>query len=680
MDNANPAAGVIALFNEGRFEQALAQLPGALQGGAADAGLLNIAAACARALERPAQAEAYWKLALQCDPSHAPAWNNLGILLQQTGRAVEAESAYRRALGLQPGFADAHYNLGLLLQQSGSLDAAAACYQHALALRPGHADTHNNLGAVYRARGQWPAALACFRQAVALQPDHAPARNNLGLALDALAHDAQALQRRADDLQKAGQWAQAEACYREALEHGPERAELYNNLAVLQIRMDRLAEAEASYRRALALRSDYAEAWHNLAMLFTRQRRHAQAEQALHALLALRPDDADGLNSLGNLHQQMHRYADAEQCYRRALAHRPADPKTLNNLAVLLQHERRVEAAEAAYRAAIEADPDYPEARWNLGFMLLARGRLAEGWPLMEARYDPALAHPIAARPRLAFPQWQGEDLAGRSIVVWPEQGFGDQIQFVRYLPLLKAAGARHVTLVCQEPLVPLLRGAAGADAVLGEREAAARLAPHDFWVFMLSLPMHFHTTLATIPAALPYLEPDPVRVQRWRGRLGQAGMRVGLVWRGFGRHVNDANRSLPDLGCLAPLWRVGGVCFVSLQRGMDGEPAPAAAPDQALLDLGAGIADFADTAAIVSLLDLVICVDTAVAHVAGALGKPCWVLLPAVHPDWRWMEERSDSPWYPGVLKLYRQTLPGEWGVVVDALAADLAARALLP
>jgi tetratricopeptide (TPR) repeat protein len=719
MDNANLAADVVALFNEGRYEQALARVAGALPDGAVDVDALNIAAACARALGRPGQAEAYWKLALQRNPGHAPTWNNLGILLQQAGRAAEAEAAYRQALALQPDFADTHYNLGLLCQQAGALDAAAACYQRALALRPGHAATYNNLGALYRMRDQWPAALACFRQAATLRQDYAEAHNNLGLALahlgqlgeaavalrqalalqpdfaaasanldlvlGALGHapacdpdDAQALHRRADLLQGLGQWARAEACYREALERDPVRAELHNNLAVLQNRMGRLDEAEDGYRRALALRPDYAEALHNLATLYMRQRRHAQAEQALHDFLALRPDDPEGLNSLGNLYQQTHRYADAGQCYRRALARRPGDAKTLNNLAVLLQHERRGDEAEAAYRAAIAADPAYPEARWNLGFMLLARGRLAEGWPCMEARYDPALARPIAARPCLGFPQWQGEDLAGRSIVVWPEQGFGDQIQFVRYLPMLKAAGARHVTLVCHDPLAPLLRAVAGADAVLAASEAATSLPLHDFWVFMLSLPMHFKTTLATIPAAVPYLAPDPARVRHWRGRLGQAGLRVGLVWRGFGGHVNDANRSLPDLACLAPLWQAPGVSFVSLQRGMDGELAAAAAPGLALLDLGAGIADFADTAAIVSLLDLVICVDTAVAHVAGALATPCWVLLPAVHPDWRWMEDRADSPWYPGVLKLYRQTLPGDWRAVVDAVATDLADWAL--
>jgi tetratricopeptide (TPR) repeat protein len=726
MNKANPADGVIALFNEGRFEQALARVADAPPDAVLGVEVLNIAAACACALARPAQAEQYWRLALRRDPAHAPTWNNLGILLQQGGRGAEAEAAYHEALALQPDFADAHYNLGLLLQQSGALDAAHACYQRALALRPGHADTYNNLGALYRMREQWPAALACFRQAAALQPENAQAQNNLGLALAhvgrmdeaeaalgrALAlqpgfaaaranldlvrqapgrgaqarhqsgnaaatdpDDALALHQCADLLQTSGHWARAEACYLDALERAPERAGLHNNLAVLQSRMGRLDAAEASYRRALALRPDYAEALHNLAMLYMRQRRHAQAEWALRDFLALRPDDPDGLNSLGNLHQQMHRYADAEQCYRRALARRPSDPKSLNNLAVLLQHEGRAEEAEAAYRATIDADPGYPEARWNLGFMLLARGRLAEGWPLMEARYDPALAHPIAARPVLGFPQWRDESLAGRSIVVWPEQGFGDQIQFVRYLPMLKAAGASRVTLVCQDPLVPLLRDAAGADAVLALSAAATRLPPHDYWVFMLSLPMHFRTTPATIPAALPYLAPDPARIRRWRPRLGADGVRVGLVWRGFGGHVNDANRSLPDLACLAPLWRVPGVAFVSLQRGMDGEGAGAATPDLPLLDLGPEIADFADTAAIVSLLDLVVCVDTAVAHVAGALGKPCWVLLPAVHPDWRWMEARADSPWYPGVLKLYRQTAPGDWRDVVDAVAADLAA-----
>lgn len=654
-------AAAIDFFNKQRYPQALALLAGLLEGDGANVDALNLAAACMRALGQASEAERYWRLALAHEPRHAASWNNLGILLQQAGRGAEAEAAYRRALVLKPAYADAHYNLGLLYQQEGAWEAAAACHASALALRPHHAANSANLGLVLERLGRIAEAEARFGDAVSADPA-----------------DTGSLQRRAILLHRLGRLEEAAACFDAARALCPDSPELHNNAAVLHANLDRCDEAEAGYRRALALFPGYADAWHNLGLLLMRRSRYPEALAALIAYRKLRPGDAEGLNSLGNVYQHLGRDDDAQAAYRHALALRPAYAKTLNNLGTLLQRQGRLEAAEEAYRAAAAADARYPEARWNLGFLLLAQGRLEEGWPWMEARYDPALARPIAVVPRMAFPQWRGEGLAGRAIVVWPEQGFGDQVQFVRYLPLLKAAGARRVTLVCHDPLLPLLRGAAGADQVLAASEVD-RLEAHDYWVFMLSLPMHFHTTLATVPARIPYLSADAAHAGRWRARLaggeqGAGRLRVGLVWRGFGGHVNNVHRSLPGLACLAPLWSVPGVSFVSLQRGMDGEPAETDRP-RSLLDLGPEIADFADTAAIVDALDLVICVDTAVAHVAGALGKPCWVLLPAVHPDWRWLRGRDDSPWYPGVMRLYRQVRRGDWETVVQAVAADLGA-----
>lgn len=556
---------------------------------------------------------------------------------------------------------------GIALYHQGAFGSALAAVDGLLEGGAANVDALNLAAACALALGQPEQAERRWRQALVLEPGHAACRDNLRILL----------QEQADALQRQGRRAEAEARYLAALALQPDHPELHNNLAVLYAGAGHPAPAEAHYRRALGLRPGYAEAWHNLGLLYTARRRLPEAESALREYVALRPHDPEGLNSLGNACQYQHRAAEAEAIYRAALALAPGNARTLNNLAALLQREGRPLDAEAAYRQAIAADPNYPEARWNLGFLLLARGRLEEGWPWMEARHDPALARPIATRPRLGCPQWQGEPLAGRSIVVWPEQGFGDTIQFVRYLPWLKAAGAGRVTLVCQDALLPLLGAVDGADQVLG-MGAAAGLPPHDYWVFLLSLPLHARTSLATIPAALPYLAADPARAARWRARLEKEGegLRVGLVWRGFGGHVNDANRSLPGVDCLAPLWAVPGVRFFSLQRGMDADKDPGEGLPSQLTDLGREIADFGDTAAIVAALDLVICVDTAAAHVAGALGRPCWIMLPAVHPDWRWMEGRTDSPWYPGAVRLYRQQATGDWDATVRAIAADLASR----
>lgn len=344
------------------------------------------------------------------------------------------------------------------------------------------------------------------------------------------------------------------------------------------------------------------------------------------------------------------------------------------------EHFARQELAEAerCYREALRLAPGYAEACNNLAHVLLTTGRLEEGWRCYETRYDASIevnrrSIPV---PQLPFPQWRGQSLDGKSLLVCPEQGFGDEIQFCRYVPLLKRNGAQRVSLICKTPLRPLFETLPDVDAVHPD-EDGVRLAPHDYWAFPLSLPLYCGTrTLKDVPAELPYLFANPERARVWESRLPHGGLRVGLVWKGDQRHSNDANRSLPNLGVLAPLWDVAGVSFVSLQKGAGEDEARQASHGGALVHVGSDIVDFADTAAIVSALDLVICVDTAVAHLAGALGKPCWVLLPWAGTDWRWLQERSDSPWYPGIIRLFRQPAAGDWTSVVGELVRALQAK----
>jgi ADP-heptose:LPS heptosyltransferase len=264
--------------------------------------------------------------------------------------------------------------------------------------------------------------------------------------------------------------------------------------------------------------------------------------------------------------------------------------------------------------------------------------------------------------------------LAGKTLVVWPEQGFGDYIQFARYFPLLKQRGLARLTVCCSAILAPLLRTAEGVDAVISED---ADLGDHDYWTFPLSLALRCKAEddlrLDTIPARLPYLHALPERSQRWQPELEKTGFKVGLVWKGAAGHKNDAHRSLPSLEVLAPLWDAPNVHYFSLQKGQGESEAEAAAAAGHLVHLGATIADLGDTAAIVAQLDLVICVDTAIAHIAGALGKRCWVLLPALGCDWRWYRERGDSPWYPGVMRLFRQRQSGEWSETIALMATAL-------
>ncbi|MBI4741601.1 MAG: tetratricopeptide repeat protein, partial [Betaproteobacteria bacterium] len=395
------------------------------------------------------------------------------------------------------------------------------------------------------------------------------------------------------------------------------------------------AEAAEVCRQAIALQPDCFDAHIHLGNSLKKQGRLRDAEASCRRAIELRPDQALAHYNLGNALFLQRELDGAESGYRRAIELQPDYLAAHVNLGSLLKDSARFAEAEAAYRSALELKPDFAEGRWNLSLLLLLQGKYAEGWPYYEARYDPAHRDRPATKPRLPFPQWQGEPLAGKSLVVWGEQGLGDEIQFARYLPLLKARGLTRLTLVGQPALKTLQQSTPGADAVISLGEA---LPAHDYWTFLLSLPLRFGTTLQTIPATLPYLRADPERMARWRVRLPRDGFKVGLVWRGSAGHKNDANRSLPGLAALAPLWAVPG-----------------------------------DTAAIVAQLDLVVCVDTSVAHLAGALGKPCWVLLPAVGTDWRWLQERADSPWYPGVVRLFRQTSAGRWEETVGEVARAL-------
>lgn len=403
--------------------------------------------------------------------------------------------------------------------------------------------------------------------------------------------------------------------------------------------------------------------------------RFAEAEAVYRRVIAVMPDHAGAFSNLGNLLMRRQCLEEAEAAYRRAVALCPTMAEAHNNLGSLLSLRGRAEDAEAAlaaFRRALALKPDYADARRNLALLLLSLGRFDEAWREYEARS--AVAASQAIPPDLPFPPWRGEPLAGKRIALWPEQGLGDYIQFVRYVPLLKAMGAARVTLYCPPALTLLLLTVAGVDELRDPRDAGS--APdHDYWVFPLSLPLHFGTTVASIPARLPYLRALHDRHAAWQGRLPDPGLRVGLLWRGNPRHRNDDQRSLPGLATLAPLWAAPGVRFVSLQKGSGEEEALAPPPQQPIVALGGEIRDFADTAAIVAQLDLTISVDTAVAHVAGALGKPCWVLLPAFGTDWRWLRGRTDSPWYPEVMRLFRQSVAGDWTEPVAALAAALAA-----
>lgn len=642
---------VSSLLARGEVQPALRSAEHGLERFPLNDELLNLAGVCAVTLGADDRAESYWRQAIAINPHAAQTYFNLGRL--HAGRHLdrEAEHYYRRAIALDAGNADALSNLGVLLARNRRPDEAEQAYRRAIAIDRDNAMVHANLGVLLAQRKRGDEAEQHYRRAIALDGDDATVQSNLGALL---------AERKMD--------AEAEQCYRRAIALDPANAAAFSNLGILLTRGERYGEAEHCYRIALALDPANAEAHTNLGLLLEALKREDEAEQCHRKAIALNPNYAAVFANLGNLLTKLRREDEAEHCYRQALALDPDTPVVHSSLGVLLSNLRRETAAEQCFRRAIGLDPDYALARLNLGFLLLRQGRFSEGWRHHENRYSPALPdqgkfpYPI----NVPFPQWRGESLAGKSLLVWPEQGLGDEIQFCRYIPLLKQHGAARITLVCKTPLKALMETLEGADTVLGVDEAATAIAAHDYWTYPLSFPLYCKTDLASIPAPIPYLRAPSDRVARWSARLPRDGLRVGLVWKGNKFHDNDSQRSLPNLSTLAPLWSVPGVRFVSLQKGQAEDEARHPPRDQPLVHLGDEIGDCADTAAIVAQLDLIICVDTAVAHLAGALGKPCWVMLPACKTDWRWLRGRSDSPWYPGSMRLFRQPHGEDWTPVI--------------
>ncbi|AMV41796.1 tetratricopeptide repeat protein [Paraburkholderia caribensis] len=468
----------------------------------------------------------------------------------------------------------------------------------------------------------------------------------------------------------------AQTYWRRAIAIKPDYCDAHNNLGVALKELGRLDEAEACFRNALAISPKHAGAYVNLGRLYAELGRPHESESAYLHSLELQPGNGDAYVNLGVLYQDQMRVTEAEAAYKRALAANRTDVSAHFNLGVVLKMQHRFVEAEASYRRALALQPDYYEVKINLAHLLLNVGRLEEGWALFETRYDPAWPQRKIAPPPVEFPIWQGEPLAGKSLLVWPEQGHGDSLQFCRYLPMLKARGLAKLSIACSPALQSLFETIEGVDACI-PLDDEHDIPSHDFVCLMMSLPHRLGTTLATIPGATPYLRVPPARAARWQGHVPGGDVKVGLVWAGDPRpdqpaiNAVDRRRSL-DARAYLPLLRVPGITFISLQKGRTTQPQiDALPPELRPFDPMCAVQDFADTAALIEQLDLVITVDTSIAHLAGALNKPTWILS-RYDGCWRWLHERDDTPWYPNA-RLFRQTRPGQWDDVIERVAQQL-------
>lgn len=632
------------------------------------------------------RALAQFDLAARIIPDAAIVCYNRGIALSSLNRFDEAVASYQRAIGLKPEMAEAHYNLGLALRAMGRVHEAVASYKQAVAFKPGLYQAHNNLGHGLRELRRLPEALASFDQALAIKPDHVEAINNRGLVLHELRRLGEAL-----------------ASFERAIALEPGRADAFNNRALLLQELGRADEAIASYDQAIALRPDHADAWSNRGGVLAQAMRideaiascdHAIAldpahpgafnnrgialhqgrrlEEALgnyERAISLKPDFAEAWNNRGNAMHDLRRMPEALASFQRAIELNPKYAEAISNRGMVQQDVGRLEAARADYDAAIALRPGYAEALKRRAGLKLLRGEFAGGWADFEASIGQVRA---ALRSRPAIPFWNGESLAGKSILLSEPNGLGDTLQFIRFVPLLLERGAEVA-----------FHGPRNFFRVLDAFSERVRFIEDpgreifDFQCWLWSLPHYLGIGPDGLAGSVPYLRAEPALVERWSRRLDRGYFNIGICWQGNPERKIDASRSIP-LAEFLPVSQVPGVRLISLQKHFGLEQLQGLPAGMSVKIPGEGFDDgpdaFVDSAALLESLDLVIAPDTSINHLAGALGRPAWLALNLV-PDWRWMLDRSDSPWYPSV-RLFRQERLDDWGTVFESMAEALSER----
>jgi tetratricopeptide (TPR) repeat protein len=644
----------------------------------ATAGSLELGLAHHRSGNLAAAADIYRTL-LADNPRHADALHLLGLAEDAIGRTGDAIRMLRQAASIRPA-PTTLANLSALLTKAGQLDEALAAAGRAIALQPDNSEAFNNLGVALLQRDLLEEAARAFARAVELRPDYADALRNQAEALNKSGQHHEAIRpleqavemaplrveligALADTLRLAGRHAEAVLRWRAAAALDPANPGLRNNLAAALAEADQPAEAVLVLQDALARFPDFISGHTNLAHALLNCRRFGEAEAVARTALQLQPDSADARLKLGLSLRAQNRLLEAEEALRQAVALSPGSG-TLSDHAVA-QHELGwLQETLVTLERALDYSPGDAELLHHKALTLLELGRMTEGWDLYDSRFRTKQAKKQGVSPPGAI--WRGEDLPGGTLLLRAEQGLGDTIQFARYATLA-ASRAGRVILDAPATLHRLLARIPGVVELVGPNANGVAFQAQ---CPLLSLPRAFGTTLDNIPAGVPYLTPPEDALAAWRDRFGgTASRRVAVVWAGNPIHPNDAHRSLP-FAQLAPLWDVPGIDWFSVQIG-EHVADLAQAPLGRITDLSPWLTDMAETAAALMHMDLVIAADTSVAHLAGALGRPTWLLLPFA-PDWRWLRDREDTPWYPS-MRLFRQMTTGDWKMVVTRVARAL-------
>ncbi len=571
-----------------------------------------------------------------------------GLDLHRANRLQEAHQCYQRILEIDPKQFDALQLSATLQRQIGNHAAALHLFDQALQIDQGNPAVFNNRGNALKDLGRFDEALSSYTEAIRLKPDYAEAYNNRGLVLREL--------RRFDE---------ALSSYTEAIRIRQDYADAFYNRGVMLQERKQFGDALSNYAEVIRIKPEYAEAYNNRAVVLQELKRFDEALSNYAIAVHLKPGYADAFFNRGNTLKALARFDEAVLSYAEAIRIQPDYPDAFINKGLALRELKRFDEALSNYAEALQLQPDYDEVYWNQSLILLLLGRLAEGWPLYEWRLrkhetkDQYLTGPHIA--------WRGrESISGKRLLIQCEQGLGDSIQFCRYLRMVLGLGA-EVILQVQKPLLSLFSAIPLPLTLVGKGDPLPEFDAH---CPLMSLPLAFHTTLETIPASSPYLVADADKALAWKQKLGKKDRpRVGLVWTGSPAHKNDSNRSI-QLEQFLPMLDLP-VEWHSLQKDYRDADKHVLDGQSRIQDHQLELEDFSDTAALMDSMDLIISVDTSVAHLAGAMNKEVWILLPHV-PDFRWLMDREDSPWYP-TARLFRQDERRDWRSVVDRVRIEL-------
>jgi tetratricopeptide (TPR) repeat protein len=539
-----------------------------------------------------------------------------GSLAIQHHRFSEGINAYRSARALNATSYEIVFNLAKALSDYGKKEEAIDAYRFALTLNRGDMDSLFNLGNLYRESGQLENSIESYREASALNPSHPGVLTNWGLALE---------------------------------------------------RLGRYDEAETNYRNAQRVAPDYIEAWHSLGNLYRSKNRFSDALEIFRQAQEKEPLNAETFFNIGTIHLLKFEYTRAIEFFQRAVELKPSFEKAIINLGLCLYQTKEVHRAIEVYRRGIVLCGDSPELHWGYANALLLSGDMAEGWKEYEWRFR--TNDKVNPLRQFSAPRWGGdESIKGKTIFIYTEQGFGDAIQFIRYVPLLVDRGAK-VVVECQPALADLFKSVRGLSSVVCKGDP---LPQFDTFSPLLSLPMCFGTTPETIPGTVPFVSVSDRLRAKWKHKLAASSskLKAGLVWTGSIAHLNDRNRSCP-VESLKPLLMLSNVQYVLVQRLEKIDLTMNQLFGSRIVDYSSEMADFSDATALMVNMDVIITVDTAAAHLAGALGLPVWLMLPFA-PDWRWMLDRDDSPWYP-TMRLFRQGNIGDWDGVIARVVEEL-------